>query len=118
MKLRKGSKLWAIGGRGWIEFRVARVAPKPHTTTVTKVVPFSALVRVRSADDWGGFRYVQQTKEKKHVLKTTTWSGGRVLGSLPAGHGVVRVPDGQLFEVADPGVRDLMLAKLEEKNAA
>lgn len=84
--LRKDLKLWAIGGKGWVEIRAARTAPKPHTTEVEKVVPqiSRGIHRVRSPMALSGWVWIpyEQERQRRMVLRSTTFSGGKVLGVL------------------------------------
>lgn len=122
MTLRKGLKLWAIGGKTWIEFRSGRVAPKPHIDVVTKIVPIT-----QSHLKWfpnnpedryagGVYRRIDRTIQKKFDLKTTTFSGGRVLGTTPR-HRKTPCPIDQVVEVPAEHIAGI-LEELEKKSSA
>lgn len=117
IELRKGLRLWAIGGKGWTEIRASRLSPKPHTTEVEKIVPVTirGIHRIPSPVALSGWVWVpyEQERNRRVVLKSTTFSGGKVLGVL---HGRPRsVPINQVRPVPKRRIK-WVLEKLEEQD--
>jgi len=77
---------YAIGFKGWVEIRKARVAPKRHITTVVH----EGTIEVRDDFYWGKMKEIPT----KTTLKSIFHEGGQVVASFPAnklGNAVPRI---------------------------
>jgi hypothetical protein len=82
--LQKNQTLWAIGGKGWVEIRACRVPPKPVHSYFTTSCMREVKEVERVPQEGGGavYRNIVKQMEQKVRLKTTTFKGGTILGTL------------------------------------
>lgn len=90
-KLRSDCHLYGVGMKGWVELRVGKKPPKATVSTCSKTIQitqpagFTYVPMLRGDGTPYGFNRVPTESglvNKKIILKTTTWDGGRVIGSV------------------------------------
>lgn len=91
MKLRKDCQLYALGMKNWVELRVGKKPPKATVSTCSKTIQitqpagYTYMPLLRADGTLYGYQRVPTESglaTKKIILKTTTWDGGRVIGSV------------------------------------
>lgn len=81
MKLRSDCHLYAVGMRGWVELRVGKKPPQATVSTCSKTIQVSERTGNLEPNTFP-YRWQMVIKPRKITLSTTTWDGGRVVGSL------------------------------------
>lgn len=81
MKLRSDCHLYAVGMRSWVELRVGKKPPKPTVSTCSKTIQVSERTDQLEPNTFP-YRWHMEVRPRRITLSTTTWDGGRVIGSM------------------------------------
>ena len=80
-------RIWAVGFKGWVEFRSSDKPPKLHTTEISK--PIKVRESKPNPTFWADYSnginspiYTTKTVSKQLKIKTTVYTGGKVLGCI------------------------------------
>jgi len=80
-KLRADCHLYGLGGKGWVELRVGKKPPKATVSTCSKTIQVSERTGQLEPNTFP-YQWQYVVRPRKITLSTTTWEGGRVVGSM------------------------------------